>query len=1307
MKVVFITNYVIFHQTGLWDSFVNNNPDVEFTYLATAHLDSERIKMGYQELKRDYILNSENLNEDEIQQLIVSADIVVYGMSEDPRVDKYMNQAKHIVSLAEHISKSNRFHSIFSRLKYFGHDKKFLAGGKKYLLAMSYHASDDFKHFGFKDRCYRFGYFPELEYKDEGPRDEFKLIAYGRLLNWKHPEHSVYALKHLKKKDSRYHLKIIGEGPYKPKLIKLVKRLKLQDSVEFSDYCSHDEILHELRTCGLSFFSSDRREGWGVALNEMLSQKAIVFANTNAGSTLFLANKKNAFIYNSKKLLMKKLDIYNNMTDEERHIIRERAYYTIKNTWNNELAASRMHELFVSIINEEDFDKYKNGPISKYQKIKKKHISDETDLEKIENKSSKNIALGTLFGWASFAVAILSGLFLIPSIISNMGEDYYGIFTLVSSLIALFLLDFGLTQTTNTYLAKLRAKGDKDGVERFTAIMFKLYLIIDVIFLFIIVILYFLVDIIYKGYTPEQRDLIKPILLIVGGYSLINFPSTVFTGVNSAYEKFGFNKFSELIQKIIYFLVTLLIVQMPSNVLSNADKLYGLVIINSVSGLIAILMRAFYMKFYLGISLRLSTKMDKETVKTIASFSTWALVLSICARLIFNITPSIIGIMYKQGPDSVTSFMGLVTIRGDAATQTTVFGIISTIEGYVFTIGAMMSGFFMAKLARTSEDKKNKTQHLQAIAEKVGKLQLVIIGVVVLGFITIGKEFINVWQSKDIIGDPNTGNGSAIYYGIIALIAYEIIHIPEIIFETAMYTENHIKPLAINSIVKASINCGLSFWLTSQYGAFGACLSICIARVIDLILNNFAYRKYLGISLARYFVKLYIRGGITIAVSLAASLGLKYCLSHYVDAFAGESGEKFLVIVVGAAFVIIYFICTFLITFNLEERYYYKYQLAKLLHLKNKQVVKKQPSEKLRVLQVVGSMVSGGLEAFIMTYYRKLYDKCEFTFVVFDDSTYIPKEEIERLGGHVIIVSHVKHYFKFAKQFRKILKDGEYDVVHSHLNTLSVFPLRLALKAGYPIRIAHSHATSSNKEFTRNLIKSCLKLFSKSYATHYFACSEEAGIYQFGKGAFKRGEVRIIKTAIDLNKFKYDNTARNDLRKSLGIDSSTIVVGSFGRVVETKNQKYILEMAKLTKGQDIKYLFVGSGPLEENLKTIIKDNDLSSVIMVPATPEIAKYYNALDILVLPSLYEGFGLAALEAEANGLYCVLSTNVPPVTLVTNYGVYLPIDNKSLQLWVDEIIVKHERQDFFELLTEQGYNIENSSDQLLDAYKIKGNI
>lgn len=537
-------------------------------------------------------------------------------------------------------------------------------------------------------------------------------------------------------------------------------------------------------------------------------------------------------------------------------------------------------------------------------------ISDETNKEKIEHKSKKNMALGTIFGYLSILVAVASGLILTPWIIDNIGKAEYGLYGLATSVISLFLIDFGLTTTTNTYLAKLRAAGDKQGVQRFLAAIFKIYLTLDVIFVVIIAALYFAAPYIYqKSYDANQIKTLQCLLLIVGGFSLVSFPSTTFTGVISTYEKFSFNKLTDLIQKLVYFGLTVTAIKLNWGVI-------GITAVNVASGLLAIIIRFVYMLTYLNVKLDLRLKVTKDELKQIFIFSSWSLVYAICSRLIFNVTPSILGIVSNS--DAVA-----------------LFTVVTTVEGYIYTFGSMTSTFFLAKVARTDSEgtEEEKRERLQALAAKVGKLQFTVITLIVVGFICVGQEFINIWFNGD-------QSFAVVYWCIVALCAYEVVSIPQIVFNSALLTHGFIKQLAINTIIKATVNLGLSFWLSSQYGALGASLAIMVARIVSLIADNIVYKKCLKVSLLRFFKHIYIRGGITILITMGVGL-----LCHFFMPLNDHLKIKF--VVDGFIVVFVYLICTLLITFTKEERKYNLGVVFELLHIKKRP----QPAPKADVIE--------------------------------------------------------------------------------------------------------------------------------------------------------------------------------------------------------------------------------------------------------------------------------------------------------------------------------------------------------------------
>ena len=220
---------------------------------------------------------------------------------------------------------------------------------------------------------------------------------------------------------------------------------------------------------------------------------------------------------------------------------------------------------------------------------------------------------------------------------------------------------------------------------------------------------------------------------------------------------------------------------------------------------------------------------------------------------------------------------------------------------------------------------------------------------------------------------------------------------------------------------------------------------------------------------------------------------------------------------------------------------------------------REKKEEPIRVAHILGKYIGGGVEAVVLNYYRHIdRNKIQFDFICDSDSTDIPYEEIKNLGGKVILIPPYQKVFEYQKKLISVLKEGKYKIVHSHINALSIFPLRAAKKAGVPIRIAHSHSTSNKKEWKKNLLKSILKPFSKVYANKYICCSELAGRWLFGDKEYNKGTVYLLNNAIDLDKYQYNEELRNKKRKELKINEDTFVVGHIGRFVEQKNHRFLV-----------------------------------------------------------------------------------------------------------------------------------------------------
>lgn len=365
-------------------------------------------------------------------------------------------------------------------------------------------------------------------------------------------------------------------------------------------------------------------------------------------------------------------------------------------------------------------------------------------------------------------------------------------------------------------------------------------------------------------------------------------------------------------------------------------------------------------------------------------------------------------------------------------------------------------------------------------------------------------------------------------------------------------------------------------------------------------------------------------------------------------------------------------------------------------------------NEPIRVAQIIGKWLGGGVEAVVMNYYRHIdRSKIQFDFICDEDSTNIPYQEIEELGGKVILIPPYQKIFKYQKELCKVLKNGGYRIIHSHINTLSIFPLYAAKRVGVPIRIAHSHSTTNKKEWKKNLLKQILRPFSKIFATDYMCCSELAGRWLFGDKEYNKGNVYLLNNAIDLDKFKYDEKVRKEKRKDLNISDDTLVIGHVGRFVEQKNHRFLIDIFNEVhkENENSILLLAGQGPLMDEMKEkVIKLGLEDNVKLLGQRKDINELYQAFDVFCLPSLYEGLPVVGIEAQATGLLCVFSDDMTKETKILDSTIFLSLE-QSNRKWADYVLndfKTYKRKDVKNEIIDSGFDIIKESKLLEKTYE-----
>lgn len=357
----------------------------------------------------------------------------------------------------------------------------------------------------------------------------------------------------------------------------------------------------------------------------------------------------------------------------------------------------------------------------------------------------------------------------------------------------------------------------------------------------------------------------------------------------------------------------------------------------------------------------------------------------------------------------------------------------------------------------------------------------------------------------------------------------------------------------------------------------------------------------------------------------------------------------------------------------------------------------------IRILQVVTQMNRGGLENMIMNYYRKV----DRTKVQFDFLTHRPSEEekdfdkeIRKLGG---VIYHLPALNPFSIKYLYALdyffkNHCEYRIVHVHQDCMSGVILKVAKKNGMPVRIAHCHNSNQDKNF-KYILKIIYKRNIQKYATKLFACGKTAGNWMFETADFE-----VLPNAIDANEFKYDYAKRENIRKVLQIGNA-FTIGHVGRFDKVKNHSFLLAIfAEIIKvDPNAILMLVGDGDNRQMIEMIVKKKGLeNNVMLLGLRKDVSILMQAMDVFVLPSLYEGLPVTMIEAQAAGLSCFISDKVPLDCRITPLVKQVSL-RKGSSFWANEILSckGRRRTNAYKQIVSANYDIEGNAKYLQDFY------
>ena len=450
------------------------------------------------------------------------------------------------------------------------------------------------------------------------------------------------------------------------------------------------------------------------------------------------------------------------------------------------------------------------------------------------DQKSKSIKYGALLSYLYIFINIGVGLVYTPWMLKRIGESEYGLYSLALSLISFLTIDFGLSWAVSRYITVYHSKDDIEGEKKFTGIVLKLYLLIDLVLFLILFGLFFFLERMYGSLTPEEMSKFKIIYVMVGVYTVCSFPFQSVTGVFIGKGLLYVSKFADLMQRIMVTVIMIAVILM-------GKRIYALVLVNVLINSLTLLYKIIYLirNRYIHIDIRAK---DPEMVKGIFGFSIWTTVSSVMNRVMFNLMPSFLG-----------AFSGSLDI--------TIFSFASTFEGYVSYFATAVRDLLLPNVAEIVN--RNNKEELLGLMIKAGRLQLKIIGLIILGFAVIGKEFMTVYIGEKFMN---------VYYLTLMMIVPYAISATQDIAQNAILVNGYVKDRAILSLISSGVIIILALILIPAIGGIGAGISIFIGLIVNNVLMNILFRKKLDLDLITFFRECHLRSLFPISISALISI---------------------------------------------------------------------------------------------------------------------------------------------------------------------------------------------------------------------------------------------------------------------------------------------------------------------------------------------------------------------------------------------------------------------------------------------------
>lgn len=372
---------------------------------------------------------------------------------------------------------------------------------------------------------------------------------------------------------------------------------------------------------------------------------------------------------------------------------------------------------------------------------------------------------------------------------------------------------------------------------------------------------------------------------------------------------------------------------------------------------------------------------------------------------------------------------------------------------------------------------------------------------------------------------------------------------------------------------------------------------------------------------------------------------------------------------------------------------------------------------KIKVLHIGADNIGYGGRSVIAYNLTQYMDEgaVQNDFLIFKQLAEIFLQRIKCKGGNVILIELTNSLPKLRyekERARKIIsaaKIQNYDIVHIHADHAyeALKSIWIAKKAGIRAFVIHAHNTGSEEKFSKlkKMFVEICKLMITLYRPIKFACSQEAADYLFGK-RFSLG-TQIIKNGIAVDRFKFNSSDRILVRNNFNYNQEQLIIGCIGRFTPQKNHIFLMDIFEevLKINLNTRLMLIGEGNLKSKIEEIAcKKNILKSIDFLGNRNDVPQLLSAIDIFVLPSLYEGFGIVNLEAQCTGLPCIVSKQIPKTVQVTDLLEFISLE-ESPKYWACKILSSAssiKRIGRADELLEQGFDIKSSACYLQERYQ-----